>query len=167
LHESLCKRTGLSERSLALAMQKVVVRVPSSALKEPANQPSMIEIVRRTQRNVKRWSSGEIALRWTAAGMLEAERQFRKIIGHRDLATLIVAIERDRDRRRHAGAAHAPIEEAAIVLASRPSRSDRCHRFRRKREILGWLGRGSPAKAVALSSDAGASRGSPFSRRLI
>jgi hypothetical protein len=48
---------------------------------------SMIEIVRWTQRNVKRWSSGETALRWTAAGMLEAERQFRKIIGYRDLAT--------------------------------------------------------------------------------
>jgi hypothetical protein len=52
-----------------------------------------IEIVRRTQRNVKRWSSGEMALRWTAAGMLEAERQFRKIIGHRDLATLVIAID--------------------------------------------------------------------------
>jgi putative transposase len=34
---------------------------------------SMLEIARRTQRNVKRWSSGEMALRWTAAGMLEAE----------------------------------------------------------------------------------------------
>jgi hypothetical protein len=30
----------------------------------------------------------EMALRWTGAGMLEAERQFRKIIGYRDLATL-------------------------------------------------------------------------------
>jgi putative transposase len=67
---------------------------------------SMIEIVRRTQRNVKRWSSGEMALRWTAAGMFEAERQFRKIIGYRDLATLVNAIERDHDRRRaHADAA--------------------------------------------------------------
>jgi putative transposase len=56
---------------------------------------SMIECVRRTTRNVKRWSSGEMALRWTAAGMLEAERQFRKIIGYRDLATLVAAIERD------------------------------------------------------------------------
>jgi putative transposase len=56
---------------------------------------SMIECVRRTSRNVKRWSSGEMALRWTAAGMLEAERQFRRIIGYRDLATLAVAIERD------------------------------------------------------------------------
>jgi putative transposase len=66
---------------------------------------SMIECVRRTSRNVKRWRSGEMALRWTAAGMLEAERQFRRIIGYRDLAALVVAIERDRDRRRHASAA--------------------------------------------------------------
>jgi transposase-like protein len=56
---------------------------------------SMIEIVRRTQRNVKRWSSGEMALRWTAAGMLEAEQQFRRIIGYKNLATLVVAIENE------------------------------------------------------------------------
>jgi putative transposase len=79
---------------------------------------SMIEIVRRTQRNVKRWSSGEMALRWTAAGMLEAERQFRKIIGYRDLATLVIAIERNHDHRRHAAdAARTPTKEAAIVAA--------------------------------------------------
>jgi putative transposase len=77
---------------------------------------SMIEIVRRTQRNVKRWSSGEMALRWTAAGMLEAERQFRKIIGYRDLATLVIAIERDHDRRRHPDAARTPTTEAAILV---------------------------------------------------
>ncbi len=79
---------------------------------------SMIEIVRRTQRNVKRWSSGEMALRWTAAGMLEAERQFRRIIGYRDLATLVVAIERDLIARRHANTAHAAhtaTKETAIV----------------------------------------------------
>jgi putative transposase len=75
----------------------------------------MLEIVRRTQRNVKRWSSGEMALRWTAAGMLEAERQFRKIIGYRDLATLVVAIERDHEHCRHADAARTPSKEAAIV----------------------------------------------------
>ena len=73
---------------------------------------SMLEIVRRTQRNVKRWTSGEMALRWTAAGMFEAERQFRKIIGYRELATLVVAIERDHNRRR----THLiPTEEVAIV----------------------------------------------------
>jgi len=78
---------------------------------------SMIEIVRRTQRNVKRWSSGEMALRWTAAGMLEAERQFRKIIGYRDLATLVVAIERDHDRR-HADTARTPTKEASILVTA-------------------------------------------------
>jgi len=56
---------------------------------------SMIEIVRRTQRNVKRWQGGDMRLRWTAAGMLEAERQFRRIIGYRDLARLAVAVERE------------------------------------------------------------------------
>jgi putative transposase len=78
---------------------------------------SMIEIVRRTQRNVKRWSSGEMALRWTAAGMLEAERQFRKIIGYRDLATLVLAIERDHDHRRHTDTAPTATKEVAIVAA--------------------------------------------------
>jgi transposase-like protein len=80
---------------------------------------SMIEIVRRTQRNVKRWSSGEMALRWTAAGMLEAERQFRRIIGYRDIATLVVATERDHDSRRHSlDAVRTPTKEAAIVLTA-------------------------------------------------
>jgi hypothetical protein len=54
-----------------------------------------IDCVRFTQRNVKHWSSGEMGLRWTAAGMLEAERQFRKVIGYRDLAKLAIAIERN------------------------------------------------------------------------
>jgi putative transposase len=56
---------------------------------------SMIECVRRTSRNVKRWQSGDMALRWTAAGMLEAEQQFRRVIGYRDLAKLAIAIEHD------------------------------------------------------------------------
>ena len=80
---------------------------------------SMIEIVRRTQRNVKRWSSGEMALRWTAAGMLEAERQFRKIIGYRELATLVIAIERDNDRRRaHAAAERTPTKETSMLVTA-------------------------------------------------
>ncbi len=54
---------------------------------------SMIEIVRYTQRNVKRWQDGDMRKRWTAAGMLVAEQQFRRIIGYRDLATLVIAIE--------------------------------------------------------------------------
>jgi transposase-like protein len=56
---------------------------------------SMIETTRRTSRNVKRWQSGDMCLRWTAAGMLEAEQQFRKIIGYSDLAKLATRVERD------------------------------------------------------------------------
>jgi putative transposase len=55
---------------------------------------SMIEIVRSTQRNVKRWQDGDMRKRWTAAGMLAAEQQFRRIIGYRHLAKLVIAIER-------------------------------------------------------------------------
>ncbi len=61
---------------------------------------SMISILRRTSRNVKRWQSGDMCLRWTAAGMLEAEQQFRKIIGYSDLAMLALAVERDLTARR-------------------------------------------------------------------
>jgi putative transposase len=54
---------------------------------------SMIECVRRSSRNVKRWQSGEMCLRWTAAGMIEAERQFRRIISYDGLAKLALAVE--------------------------------------------------------------------------
>jgi putative transposase len=69
---------------------------------------SMIEIVRHTQRNVKRWQDGDMRKRWTAAGMLLAEQQFRRIIGYRDLAALVAAIER------HAARATLPIPADAI-----------------------------------------------------
>ena len=62
---------------------------------------SMIEIVRYTQRNVKRWRDGDMRKRWTAAGMLVAEQQFRRIIGYRDLAKLVIAIERHAAQRAH------------------------------------------------------------------
>ena len=74
----------------------------------------MIECVRRTSRNVKRWQSGDMALRWTAAGMLEAERQFRRIIGYRDLAKLALAIEHDLART----TVPSPTEEAAILVTA-------------------------------------------------
>jgi hypothetical protein len=60
----------------------------------------MISTVRVIHRNVKNWSSGEMCLRWTAAGMLEAETRFRKVQGYRGLATLAVKIEHDLDRKR-------------------------------------------------------------------
>ena len=55
----------------------------------------MIDTVRRVSRDVKRWQNGDMCLRWTAAGMLEAERQFRRVIGYPKLPTLAVAVERE------------------------------------------------------------------------
>ena len=54
-------------------------------------------ICRERARNVKRWRGGEMALRWTAAGMLDAERSFRRVKGFRELPKLAAAL------RRHAG----------------------------------------------------------------
>jgi putative transposase len=86
---------------------------------------SMIETVRRISRNVKRWSSGDMCLRWTAAGMLEAEAQFRRIIGHNDLAKLAIAIERDVTAKRAGDTpdttAHTPITTAAPEVVVSPA----------------------------------------------
>jgi putative transposase len=42
--------------------------------------------------NVKRWQDGTMALRWCAAGMREAAKQFRRVNGHLHLAALRVAL---------------------------------------------------------------------------
>jgi putative transposase len=55
---------------------------------------SMIEIVRDHAGRVKRWGSGEMALRWAAAGMLAAEGQFRRVKGCQELPQLALALER-------------------------------------------------------------------------
>ena len=41
--------------------------------------------VRRASRRVSRYRDAQMALRWTAAGFLEAEKSFRRIRGYRDL----------------------------------------------------------------------------------
>jgi transposase-like protein len=48
--------------------------------------------VRETARRVRRWQGGEMVLRWTAAGVLEAERNFRKVVGYRSLGKLDAAL---------------------------------------------------------------------------
>jgi putative transposase len=76
---------------------------------------SMIECVRRTSRNVKHWQNGEMCLRWTAAGMLEAEQQFRRIIGYQELAKLAARVKREVTLPQPNPI---PTDEAAIVAAA-------------------------------------------------
>jgi hypothetical protein len=54
----------------------------------------MISIARTTNRNVTRWRDGQMVLRWTAAGMLNAERSFRRIKGHKQMPQLVTALHR-------------------------------------------------------------------------
>jgi putative transposase len=77
----------------------------------------MIEIVRHTQRNVKRWHEGDMRKRWTAAGMIVAEQQFRRIIGYRDLATLVIAIERRHATQRSDSTTPPTLSTAAPEIA--------------------------------------------------
>jgi putative transposase len=55
---------------------------------------SMISIARTTNRNVTRWRDGQMVLRWTAAGMINAQRSFRRVKGYKQMNDLIAALRR-------------------------------------------------------------------------
>jgi putative transposase len=52
----------------------------------------MLGTVRRVSRNVKRWRNAAMALRWTAAGMMEAVKGFRRLKAYRQLPILKAAL---------------------------------------------------------------------------
>jgi putative transposase len=59
---------------------------------------STISIARDVTGNVKRWKNGKMVVRWMAAGLLDAEKRFRRVKGYRDMPMLRVAL-----RRHHQG----------------------------------------------------------------
>lgn len=59
---------------------------------------SMIEICRDHSVNVKRWQDGQMVLRWCAAGMGEAAKQFRRVNGHLHLPALRRALDAEAAR---------------------------------------------------------------------
>lgn len=54
---------------------------------------SLNEGIRDIEHNVKNWRSGKMALRWTAAAVLEREKRFRRINGYRDMWLLVRALD--------------------------------------------------------------------------
>src|SRR5215472_9458961 len=50
---------------------------------------SAFSIVETVCRNVKRWRPGDQIERWVGSGLLVAERQFRRVIGHRQIPLLL------------------------------------------------------------------------------
>jgi putative transposase len=65
---------------------------------------SMISIARTTNRNVTHWRDGQMVLRWTAAGLLNAERSFRRVKGYKQMPQLVTALY----RHAHPDTAHRP-----------------------------------------------------------
>lgn len=55
----------------------------------------MSSVCRDHASNVKRWRAGQMALRWCAAAMVEAGKQFRRVNGHLHLTTLRAALQRE------------------------------------------------------------------------
>jgi putative transposase len=85
-------REGLHETLtvLRLAVPPTLART----LRSTNAVESMISISRDHARNVKWWRDGPMALRWCAAGMVEASKQFRRVNGHLHLAALRASLER-------------------------------------------------------------------------
>ena len=54
---------------------------------------SAIEIVKHHARRVRRWNGSSMVLRWTAAGLVRAEQQFRRVKGHHQIPQLITALQ--------------------------------------------------------------------------
>ncbi|MEY9181923.1 hypothetical protein GA0061099_102030 [Bradyrhizobium yuanmingense] len=54
--------------------------------------------IRRVTRNVKRWRGAGMALGWVAAGMIEANKGFRRLKARKQLAILGAALQTHHDR---------------------------------------------------------------------
>ena len=59
----------------------------------------MNSVIRQVCRNVKRWRNAKMALRWTAAGMLEAKKGFRRINAYKQMPLLKQALIAHRQKR--------------------------------------------------------------------
>jgi transposase-like protein len=59
---------------------------------------SLMSRTRHVKHNVKRWRDGSMAVRWVAAGVLEATKGFRRLRGMKEMPKLVAAL-RTRDQQ--------------------------------------------------------------------
>jgi transposase-like protein len=96
LHRELMDLNPSAARSLEEGLEETLtvhkLRVPDQ-LRRTLCCTNVIEsafsIVETVCRNVKRWRPGDQIERWVGSGLLVAERQFRKVIGHRQIPLLL------------------------------------------------------------------------------
>jgi transposase-like protein len=99
LHRELMDLNPSAARSLEEGMEETLtvhkLRVPDQ-LRRTLCCTNVIEsafsIVETVCRNVKRWRDGDHIQRWVGSGLLVAERQFRKVIGHRQIPLLLSSL---------------------------------------------------------------------------
>jgi transposase-like protein len=85
-------REGLTETLTVLRLD--VPPTLARTLRSTNAIESMISICRDHSTNVTHWQDGQMALRWCAAGLAEAGKQFRRINGHLHLPALRIALGR-------------------------------------------------------------------------
>jgi transposase-like protein len=96
LHRELMHINPSAARSLEEGMEETLtvhrLRIPAQ-LRKTLSSTNVIEsafsIVETVCRNVKRWRAGDQIERWVGSGLLVAERQFRKVIGYREIPMLL------------------------------------------------------------------------------
>src|SRR3954467_5390992 len=103
-------REGMAETPPVLGLE--VPPTLARTLRSTNAIESMISICRARSANVKRWRDGQMALRWCAAGMVEAGKQFRQVNGHLHLAKLRAALDAD-----IAGTATPGVQDEEVVAA--------------------------------------------------
>jgi putative transposase len=99
LHRELLEMNPSAARSLEEGMEETLtvhkLRVPDQ-LRRTLSSTNVIEsafsIVETVCRNVKRWRAGDQIERWVGSGLLVAERQFRRVIGYRQIPQLLSSL---------------------------------------------------------------------------
>jgi putative transposase len=100
LHRELMDINPSAARSLEEGLEETLtvhrLRVPQQ-LRRTLSSTNVIEsafsIVETVCRNVKRWREGDHIERWIASGLVVAERQFRKVIGYREIPNLVGSMQ--------------------------------------------------------------------------
>jgi putative transposase len=96
LHRSHPGAAASLREGLAETLTVIRLGVPPTlarTLRSTNSIESMIAICRDHAANVKRWQDGQMVLRWVAAGMGEAAKQFRRVNGYLYLPALRAALE--------------------------------------------------------------------------
>jgi transposase-like protein len=100
LHRELMDLNPSAARSLAEGLEETLtvhrLHVPSRLRKTLASTnviESAFSIVERVCANVKRWHAGDQRERWVGSGLLVAEKQFRRVQGHKQIPILLRELE--------------------------------------------------------------------------